>query len=414
MDSSIQDAAMPEWDHRRIGKEQDLFSFVEQGPGLPFFHPKGLALKNLLMAYWRKLHEQYDYAEIQSPMLLDQSLWQQSGHWQHFRENMYVSKIEDRVFAIKPMNCPGAILYFQQKRRSHAELPLRVCELGQVHRHEPSGSLRGLLRVREFIVDDGHIFCAQNQAQDEIRMVLQMAIAIMQACGFDKYVFELSLRSEEKSAKYLGSDQQWQAAEEVLCQAAQSLGQSLKVMPGEAKFYGPAIDVKIKDSVGREWQCASIQMDFNLPGRFSLRYFDEMGKPKEPVLIHRALFGSLERFMGMLLEHHQGKLPFWLSPVQVKILSIKASVEAYGNNLRQRLQGIWRCELDLRDMHISEKIKQWQKEKIPLAIILGNREAKANCVSLRHLNGEQFHSVSLEELEQKLRFWNSHSQKICS
>lgn len=405
MDFYAQEQSVPEWDHRRIGRELDLFSFVEEGPGMPFFHPKGLQIKNHLIQYWRELHQQFDYQEIQSPLLLHQSLWQQSGHWQHFRENMYVSSIEKRIFAIKPMNCPGAILYYQRKRRSYAELPMRICELGQVHRHEPSGSLRGLLRVREFIVDDGHIFCSPQQAQEEIKQVLNMAVAVMHACGFRDYIFELSLRSEEKVDKYLGEEEQWQQAEAVLCAALQSLDFNWRPMPGEAKFYGPAIDVKIKDSVGRQWQCASIQLDFNLPQRFKLAYYDHANGRQQPVLIHRALFGSLERFIGMLLEHHNGKLPFWLAPVQLRILCVEPEFIDYAEEIKDKLLG-YSCEIDGRDCHLSNKIKQWQQEKIPLAVIIGKQEKSKRQFALRFLSGEQKKSLPIEglaELLQRLR-----------
>lgn len=387
------------YDHREIGKKQNLFSFHSEGPGLPFFHPKGVMFKNILMDFWRKEHLLAGYEEIESPMMLNKDLWVQSGHWDLFRENMYISEVDKGEFVIKPMNCPGAMLYYKEKKRSFKELPLRICELGKVHRNENSGSLHGLLRVRSFVVDDAHIFCSEDQLKSEVKKVLNLCLKILKKCGFHKFDFELSLRSEEKKEKYLGSDQDWDFAQRILQESLDEMGLNSKKIAGEAKFYGPAIDIKINDSRGRSWQCSSIQMDFNLSKRFKLGYFDKSGKRKIPYILHRCVFGSLERFIGILLEHYQGKLPLWLAPIQVKIISLGDHLEEYGRSIGNWLDdNHFRYQVDFSNAHLSYKIKQAIKEEVPIVIIIGDEERKENKISIRLPSGEQKKLVKREVL----------------
>jgi threonyl-tRNA synthetase len=397
MDNYIQD---DEFDHRRIGKEQELFSFHEEGPGFPFYHPKGMALKNELIKLWRKEHFKENYQEIESPILLDRSLWEKSGHWDLFKENMFISKVVDgREYAIKPMSCPGAILYYGEKKRSFRELPLKICELGHVHRNENSGSLHGLLRARSFVQDDAHIFCSEEQLENEIKKVLILFKRVLKVCGFSDFEFDLSVRSEAKKEKYLGSNSDWKLAENALMSALQDLGHPFEKKEGEAKFYGPSIDLHIKDSMNRRWQCSTIQLDFNLPSRFDVHYFDQEGKKKVPFILHRALFGSLERFIGVLLEHYKGELPLWLSPLQVRVISVKPEVSEYAKGIREKLidQDI-RVDLDLRDENLSEKVKRAQREKASIILIIGKKEMEQNKVSLRMNKGKQKNLVEWNDL----------------
>lgn len=395
---SSEDIRLDPNDHREIGKRLDLFSFSERGPGFPFFHPKGLALRNALIDCWRVEHG--DYQEIQSPIMLDRKLWEMSGHWELYKDHMYVSEVEKHAFALKPMNCPGAILYYQQKKRSHSELPLRVCEMGQVHRDEFSGSLHGLMRARAFVVDDGHIFCSEDHLLDEVKKVLVLAQKVLRRCGFDKFIFELSVRSAEKKDKYLGGDREWHIAEEMLKLALEELDLPYEVKEGEAKFYGPAIDLKVQDSGGRLWQCSSVQMDFNLGKRFGVCYYDEAGKKQIPFILHRCLYGSLERFIGVLLEHHKGDLPFWLAPVQIHIHSLDEASHSYIEEIGERLHRLGiRVEVNLKNEHIKQKIKRSQAERIPLMLIIGKCERENNQVSLRSLQGKMKQGLPIWELE---------------
>ena len=386
-------------DHREIGKQQHFFSYHQEGPGFPFFHPKGVILKNVLMDYWRKEHRLGGYEEIESPMLLNKELWIRSGHWDLFRENMYVSEVDKGEFAIKPMNCPGAMLYYKEKKRSFRELPLRICELGKVHRNENSGSLHGLLRVRSFIVDDAHIFCEGAQLKSEIKNILHLCLKILNHCGFNDLEFELSVRGNEKKAKYLGAEGDWEFAEKMLQDSLVEMGLNSKRREGEAKFYGPAIDIKINDAWGRSWQCSSIQMDFNLAERFELYYLDKDGQKQIPYILHRCIFGSLERFMGMLLEHYAGRLPFWLAPVQIKLISVGNDVADY-----MKLVAAWleekgfRFQQDMSDVNISNKIKKARAELIPVIVIVGEKEKKSSKISVRFARGEQKNLVDKEWL----------------
>ena len=388
-------------DHRELGQELEYFSFHEEGPGFPFFLHKGNLLKQVLIDYWRKEHFKAGYIELSSPMMLDESLWQKSGHLDYFKENMFFSNVEKHNFAIKPMSCPGAMLSYNQKRRSFKELPLKICELGHVHRNENSGSLHGLLRVRSFVQDDAHIFCAKDQVKQEIKEVLALFEKILKRCGFKQYKVELSLRGGDK--KFLGSDSDWELAERYLSESVSEYGWEFEKKEGEAKFYGPSLDLHIQDRKGKYWQCSTLQFDFNLPERFNVQFVDAQGAKQIPFVLHRAIFGSLERFMGILLEYYQGALPLWMAPVQVKILALDQAVHAQAKNMFNELwdEG-FRVEMDLRDEHINEKILKAQMEKMPLMIILGKKEIASGKLSLRDLDGKKS-QLSFEELKLKLK-----------
>lgn len=384
MNENIHKAQSYNLDHRDIGPKQNIFFFSEYGPGLPFYGPKGVYIKNRLIEYWREMHLKADYHEIESPMMLDRILWEKSGHWNLYHEHMYVSESDKRDFAIKPMNCPGAMLYYQFKKRSEVELPLRVCELGRVHRHEDSGALNGLLRSRSFIVDDGHIFCCEKDIESEVIKILKMSQALLKKLGFNKFSLELSVRSESNKDKYLGSEGNWKKAEQALEHAANISGINYKRMEGEAKFYGPALDLLIEDRQNKKWQCSSVQLDFNLPSRFDLKYYDKQGKKQVPVLIHRCLFGSLERFLGVMLDHYQGHLPIWLLPEQLRILPIDAQFNSAAKQLWQDLQdsGI-KVSIDESNSNLSQKIKRAAQDYIPYKLIFGEYELKNQMYALR-------------------------------
>lgn len=389
----------PSIDHREVAKEHDLFSFHEYGVGFPFFHDKGLKIKNALIALWREYHQQ-DYLEIESPIMLDQKLWEQSGHMQHFKEHMYLCDAQDRSYAIKPMSCPGAILFYKHKRRFHSEMPLRVAELGRVHRYENSGSLNGILRVRSFIQDDAHIFCRKSQAHEEIKAVIKLSRKLLELCGFNDFFYELSMR--DQSEKYLGSKEDWKLSENILKSVLDELNIPYKESKGEAKFYGPAIDVHIKDSHGKLWQCSSVQFDFNLSSRFDVSFANELGEGEIPFIIHRALFGSLERFIGILLENFGMDLPFFLRPEQVRVLSFldegHSYLEEIKNELKQR--GV-RYKVEYVKKSLGQKIKAAQNEKIPFMFIVGEKEASLGEVSIRNQAGKRA-QVQLKELA---KYW---------
>lgn len=379
---------MNEFDHRVLGAKYDLFSFFEEGPGFPVWHEKGLRIKNALIEFWRKLHVESGYVEIQSPMMLDKELWKRSGHCDYFEENMYFSSVNKRDFVIKPMNCPGAILVFNQKKRSHAELPLRICELGHVHRHENSGSLHGLMRVRSFVQDDAHIFCNREQLLQEIKDVIRLIERIMNQCGLKDYHFELSLRGGEK--EYLGSDEDWAMAEGKLEEALQDLNYEVKKNPGEAKFYGPSLDLHLKDVHGRSWQCSSVQLDFNLPKRFNVHYFDEKGERQVPYMLHRAIYGSLERFIGILLENYGKDIPFWFHPVQYKILNVAEESREYSLRVASELRAKgYRVEIDLSDKPLKEKIRRSHDELNHSLLIVGKKEMESESVVLRRGDSQE-------------------------
>ncbi len=373
-------------DHRRIGKELGLFMFRDEGPGFPFFLPKGMLLKNTLMQYWREIHEREGYVEISTPIMLNRRLWETSGHWDHYQENMYTTVIDEEDFAIKPMNCPGGVMVYQSQPHSYRELPLRLAEVGLVHRHEKSGALHGLMRVRCFNQDDAHIFMTPEQIREEIKGVVRLIDEVYQLFGF-QYFIELSTRPEDS----MGSDEDWELATDGLRGALDEMGLDYVVNEGDGAFYGPKIDFHLVDAIGRSWQCGTIQLDFQLPQRFEVEYIGADGEAHRPIMIHRVCFGSIERFIGILTEHFAGKFPTWLAPVQVKILPISDKYFDYGKKVLAELKaaGI-RCELDERAEKIGYKIREARNERIPYMLIVGQKEEETNTVSVRsRFEGEE-------------------------
>ena len=366
-------------DHRKLGKELGLFMMREEGPGFPFFLPKGMELKNQLLDYWREIHKKAGYVEISTPIMLSRHLWETSGHWDHYKDNMYTTVIDDEDFAIKPMNCPGGILVYESEPRSYRDLPLRMGELGLVHRHEKSGQLHGLMRVRCFTQDDAHIFMTPEQIKDEIKGVVHLINQVYSLFGF-KYHVELSTRPEDS----MGSDEDWEMATEGLRSALEELGLPYVVNEGDGAFYGPKIDFHLEDSIGRTWQCGTIQLDFQLPQRFELEYTGADGEKHRPIMIHRVVFGSIERFIGILIEHFAGAFPTWLAPVQVKILPISDKYADYSREVLDKLTeaGI-RAEMDTRSEKIGYKIREAQTQKIPYMLVVGQKEEEEKTVSVR-------------------------------
>ena len=366
-------------DHRKLGKELGLFMMREEGPGFPFFLPKGMVLKKTLLDYWREIHRKNGYVEISTPIMLSRHLWETSGHWDHYKENMYTTVIDDTDFAIKPMNCPGGILVYQSEPRSYRDLPLRMGELGLVHRHEKSGQLHGLMRVRCFTQDDAHIFMMPEQIRDEIKGVARLIDEVYQLFGF-KYHVELSTRPEDS----MGSDEDWEMATEALRGALDDLGLPYVVNEGDGAFYGPKIDFHLEDSIGRTWQCGTIQLDFQLPLRFNCEYIGADGEKHRPIMIHRVVFGSIERFIGILIEHFAGAFPTWLSPVQVKVLPISDKYMEYGEKVKAALEAAnIRTEIDTRAEKIGYKIREARLQKIPYMLVVGAKEEEENTVSVR-------------------------------
>ncbi len=385
-------------DHRELGKRLEYFSFHEEASAQPFFKPNGLKLKENLIHRWRKEHEGAGYIEIESPQLLDRSLWECSGHWDLYKEHMFLSESGSKSLAIKPMNCPGAMLVFKEKKRSFKELPLRLCEMGKVHRDENSGSVHGLMRVKAFSVDDAHIFCEAEQLLNEVKGVINLIYKILEPFNFPKFEFELSVRGRSKMDKYLGAEEDWNFAESILAKALEEMSIPYKVVEGEAKFYGPAIELRIGDSFGRSWQCSSIQMDFNLSERFKISYLDKNDQKKVPFILHRCIYGSLERFMGILLEHYQGAFPVWLAPIQVQVISLNE--DNYADSIFQELRDLgYRVELDLRDKSLSVKMKDFRKSKIPLAIIVGEKERKDRSISIKEREGKSHQFKDIDYLK---------------
>ena len=366
-------------DHRKLGKELGLFMFAEEGPGFPFFLPKGMTLKNTLIDYWREIHLREGYQEVSTPVILSRKLWETSGHWDHYKENMYTTVIDDEDYAIKPMNCPGGMLVYKAQPRSYRDLPLRVGELGLVHRHEKSGQLHGLMRVRCFTQDDAHIFMTQDQITDEIKGVTRLINEVYSQFGFDYFV-ELSTRPEDS----MGSDEDWEMATNGLRNALDEMGLKYIVNEGDGAFYGPKIDFHLRDSIGRTWQCGTIQLDFQLPQRFDAEYVAEDGTKKRPIMIHRVCFGSIERFIGILIEHFAGKFPVWLAPVQVKVIPVSEKSMEYAQGVYDQLKaaGI-RTELDRKDEKVGYKIRQAQLEKVPFMLVLGEKEAAEGKITVR-------------------------------
>ena len=379
-------------DHRKLGKELGIFMMHEAGPGFPFFLPKGMTLKNTLLDYWRQIHKKAGYVEVSTPVILNRSLWETSGHWDHYKENMYTTVIDGEDYAIKPMNCPGGVLVYAAEPRSYRDLPMRVGELGLVHRHEKSGQLHGLMRVRCFTQDDAHIFMTQEQIKDEIKGVVALIDQVYSLFGF-KYHVELSTRPENS----MGSDEDWEAATDGLRGALEELGLPYEVNEGDGAFYGPKIDFHLVDAIGRTWQCGTIQLDFQLPQRFDLTYKGADGENHRPIMIHRVVFGSVERFIGILIEHFAGAFPLWLSPVQVKILPISEKYVEFSEKVRDALEeaGI-RTEMDERSEKIGYKIRAAQMEKVPYMMILGDKEAESGNVSVRARDGSQS-TMALDE-----------------
>ncbi len=372
-------------DHRKIGKELGLFTIMEEGPGFPFFLPKGMVLKNILVDYWRRIHEQEGYMEISTPMMLNRSLWETSGHWEHYRENMYATVIDDVDYAVKPMNCPGGMLVYKMEPHSYKELPMRMGELGLVHRHEKSGQLHGLMRVRCFTQDDAHIFMTKEQITDEIQGIVRLIDRVYSKFGFTYYV-ELSTRPENS----IGSDEDWELATKALENAIREMGVAYTVNEGDGAFYGPKIDFHLQDSIGRTWQCGTIQLDFQLPLRFEAEYVGADGERHRPIMIHRVVFGSIERFIGILIEHYAGKFPMWLAPVQVKILPVSDKYLQYSKAVAEKLkeQGM-RVETDTRDEKLGYKIRSAQLEKIPYMVVIGEKEQEGSSVSVRCRDAER-------------------------
>ena len=382
-------------DHRRLGKELELFFVSEYGPGFPFFMPKGMVLKNTLIDLWRKEHRKAGYVEIQTPTILNRELWETSGHWFNYRENMYTTSIDETDFAIKPMNCPGGILNYKNKIHSYKDLPERVGELGHVHRHEFSGALHGLMRVRAFTQDDAHIFMTPEQIESEIIGVTELIDKFYKGIfGFD-YSIELSTKPE----KAIGNQEIWDRAEAALEGALKKMGRDYKINPGDGAFYGPKLDFKIKDAIGRTWQCGTIQLDFNLPERFDINYIGEDGEKHRPVMVHRVVYGSIERFIGILIEHYAGAFPMWLAPTQVKILTINEDVVPYAKELKETLENMdLRVELDDRAESIGYKIREANgKYKIPMQLIIGKNEAENREVNIRRFGSTEQTSMKLDD-----------------
>lgn len=386
-------------DHRKLGKELGLFALMEEGPGLPFFLPKGVILKNLLIDYWRKIHAREGYVEISTPIMLSRSLWETSGHWYHYRENMYTTVVDDKDFAIKPMNCPGGMLVYKMEPRSYRDLPMRMGELGIIHRNEKSGTLHGLMRVRCATQDDAHIFMTPEQIPEEIKGVAKLIDEFYSKFGFSYHV-ELSTRPKNS----IGSDEDWELATAGLKNALDDLKLPYVINEGDGAFYGPKIDFHLEDSIGRTWQCGTIQLDFQLPQRFEAEYIGPDGEKHRPIMIHRVVFGSLERFMGVLIEHFAGKFPLWLSPVQVKILPISDKFAAYARSVEDALKKAgFRCEVDVRSEKIGYKIRQARMERVPYMLVVGEKECEEGSVSVRKRDEGDIGSMSVEQLLEMLQ-----------
>ncbi len=385
-------------DHRKLGKELGLFMMTEEGPGFPFFLPKGMVLKNTLLDYWRQCHKRYGYVEISTPIILNQELWHRSGHWDHYKDNMYTTVIDGEDYAIKPMNCPGGMLVYKNEPHSYRDLPLRMAELGLVHRHEMSGALHGLFRVRCFTQDDAHIFMTPDQMKDEIKNVVKLFDEIYSTFGLT-YQIELSTMPED----HMGDEKDWKFAEDTLQAAITEMGKDFVINAGDGAFYGPKLDFHLADSLGRTWQCGTIQLDFQMPERFDLEYVGEDGEKHRPVMIHRALLGSIERFIGVITEHFAGAFPAWLSPVQVKLLPVTDRAMDYAKNVAAQLdsQG-FRVEVDGRNEKIGKKIREATLEKIPFMLVVGDRDMEAGTVSIRTRTGEDLGAMSLADFAAKL------------
>lgn len=385
-------------DHRKIGKEMDLFMFSDAGPGFPFFLPKGMILRNELEYFWKKAHIEHDYVEIRTPLILNEQLWRTSGHWDHYKDNMYFTTIDDEDYAIKPMNCPGAILSYQRKLHSYRDLPVRMAEMGQVHRHELSGALHGLMRVRTFVQDDAHIIHTPEQTREEVSNVIKFFDEVYQMFGF-KYYVELSTRPEDS----MGTEEEWALATDSLREAIEGQGMEYTINEGDGAFYGPKLDFHIEDAVGRTWQCGTIQLDMQMPERFDVTYIGADGEKHTPWMIHRTIFGSVERFIGILTEHFEGKFPLWLAPVQVRLMTVTEKFNDYANKIAEemRASGL-RVEVDDRNEKIGYKLREARNERVSYMCVIGEREAEAGTVSVRSGKVGELGEMSVEEFTDKL------------
>ena len=386
-------------DHRKLGKELGLFMLTDEGPGFPFFLPKGMVLKNTLIDYWRQVHKKYGYVEVSTPMILNRHLWEQSGHWDHYKQNMYTTVIDGEDYAIKPMNCPGGMMVYKSEPHSYRELPLRVGELGLVHRHEMSGALHGLFRVRCFTQDDAHIFMTPEQMKDEIENVVRLFDEVYSVFGLS-YQIELSTMPED----HIGTVEEWEHNQEILKSAITEMGKDFTINEGDGAFYGPKLDFHLADSLGRTWQCGTIQLDSQLPERFELEYTGEDGQKHRPVMIHRVVLGSIERFIGVITEHFAGAFPTWLSPVQVKLLTVTDRVDGYAKDVAAKLDALgFRVESDLRNEKIGKKIREATLEKVPYMLVMGDRDVENGTVSVRTRSGEDLGAMSLDAFAAMLR-----------
>lgn len=387
-------------DHRKLGTTMNLFSFHEEGPGFPFWHPKGMVLRNNIVGWWREQHNEAGYSEINTPIMLREELWHKSGHWDNYKNNMYFTEIDEQKYAIKPMNCPGGILIYKSQIHSYRELPIRMGELGLVHRHELSGVLHGLFRVRAFTQDDAHIYCREDQVERELESVIKLTQKMYAKLGFKDYHIELSTRPE----KSIGTDEMWNHAEKIMKQVAMNLSLKLKVNPGDGAFYGPKFDFHLRDSIGRTWQCGTIQLDFSMPERFDLTYVDEKGERKRPVMIHRTILGSIERFMGVLLEHHAGALPVWLAPVQAKVMTVGLSAKKFAEEIYKSLtaEGV-RAELDDANETVGKKIREAEMQKIPYMLVIGDKEVAKKSVAVRKIGNREIQTVKFDKFATELK-----------
>ena len=385
-------------DHRKIGKEMDLFAIYEEGPGFPFFMPKGMIIRNELESFWKTEHAKRGYVEIKTPLIMNEQLWRTSGHWDHYKDNMYFTKIDDEDYAIKPMNCPGSMLAYKRKMWSYRELPVRMGELGQVHRHELSGALHGLMRVRTFTQDDAHIFMLPEQIKDEVIGVVKFIDDVYSMFGF-KYHIELSTRPEDS----MGTDEEWEAAETALREAMESIGKPFVINEGDGAFYGPKLDFHLEDSIGRTWQCGTIQLDMQMPQRFDISYVGPDGEKHRPVMIHRVIFGSIERFIGILTEHFAGKFPLWLAPVQVKLLTVTEKFTDYALKVAKQFEeaGL-RVEADIRNEKIGYKLREARNERTPYICVIGEREQEAGNLTVRSSKAGELGEMGIDELQEKM------------
>ena len=385
-------------DHRKNGKEMDLFMLVDEGPGFPFFLPKGMIIRNELESFWRAEHRKRGYEEIKTPLILNEQLWRTSGHWDHYKDNMYFTKIDDADFAVKPMNCPGSMLVYKRKQWSYREFPIRCGELGQVHRHELSGALHGLMRVRTFTQDDAHIFMLPEQVNEEIKNVAKFCDDVYKMFGFEYHV-ELSTRPEDS----MGTDEEWEMAENALRNAIEEMGVPFVINEGDGAFYGPKLDFHLQDSIGRTWQCGTIQLDMQMPQRFDLTYVGADGKYHRPIMIHRVIFGSIERFIGILTEHCAGKFPLWLAPVQVRLMTVTEKFEGYAREVAERLEELGlRVECDVRNEKIGKKLREARNERVSYMCVIGEKEAEAGTVTVRSGKAGELGEMSVEDFADKL------------